>query len=171
MRQIVWCVLSWLVFIQLFGVAEAQGERESGLLAPYRGSSGPAQRSRANCEARLKKLQVPTPNPHGRIASFVLKAKNKRYAQGGFTGPGALCVEVKHEFQSQPVYGYLLVIYRGGLQVEFPDLNKVVGQGFSEIGDVGTFQSVFLKRANVDVKINDPAPTLGIIERRNGLQE
>ena len=129
-----------------------------GLIRPYTGPSGPAQRSETNCQTKLKQIQAPTPNPYGRIVSFVLKAKNKRYAQFGFTGPGVACVAVTHEYYPNQVFGHLLVFYRGGLQLEFPDLNKVVGQGFSEIGDVGTFQSVFLRRANVDVKITDPPP-------------
>lgn len=136
---------------------------------PFRGPGGPAERSLRNCRQKLRKISLST-IPNGRIAGFVLKAKNKRYAQGGFAGPGVACVEVRHEFRPQTVYGHILVIYRGGVDLEFPGLNKIVagkiGKTYQELGDVGSWRSIRLQKANVSLTITNPPPSNQVIIQR-----
>lgn len=130
-----------------------------------RGLSNSAARSLESCQQRIKKYSLPN-NPGGRVASFILKAKNKRYAQGGFSGPGAACVDVRRKTGLDVVYGFILVVYRGGKQIEFPGLNKIVGEGTTKIGSAGSSGRLRLRKAKVEVTITDPPPTERIIIRK-----
>lgn len=114
------------------------------------------EQSYQSCLAQLQQITIPQANRNSRTATFVLKAKNKRYAQGGFTGPGATCAQVRHEYRPELIFGYILVVYRNGTQLELPSINRIANQGYNELGDVGSWQTLRLRKANVDLTITDP---------------
>ncbi len=114
------------------------------------------EQSYQNCQAQLNRITIPHGGSYSRTATFVLKAKNKRYAQGGFTGPGAACAQVRHEYRPEIIYGYILVVYRNGNQLELPSLNRIANNGYNELGDVGSRQTLRLRKANVSLTITDP---------------
>lgn len=104
---------------------------------------------------------------------FWLEAKNEQTAQYGFTGPGAACVPVTHKKMTNSVYGYFLVIYRGGMELEFPDFRKMI-QGkigadapSQNLGDVGSWDNILLQNVWIQhFTITDPAPSMVIQNSR-----
>lgn len=139
---------------------------------PYTGMSGQAERSLQNCQRKLRNYNFPM-NPNGRIANFWLEATPEQTAQYSFVGPGAACVPVIDKRQLSVTYGYFLAIYDGGLSVQFPDfggksiIGRIGADTRQELGDVGTWNSIMLRKVVVQhFNITDPAPTTIIQDNR-----
>ena len=156
--------------------SQLQREKEKSLSPddlddPYGGLSGQAERSFEQCQRNMRWFAIPS-NPNGCIVNFRLTAKNKRVAQAGFTGPGAVCAEVVVDGGgSNMVEGYTLVVYRGGTDLEFPDFRRTLGGKIGQatdhdLGDTGTWQTILLRGVHVTFTITDPAPTMIIQDNR-----